>query len=508
MTRALNPSRCAGFVCAWLLFSSIAGAQFTLINPDWVNSYPASEPYAIVRGILWVDDIDGDGCADFCGAMFEEVVTFSGADGSYISTPSPVSSAGVHTNTFKIQLTDDWTGDGIRELLVQRFDPLSVFSILPDISIDVVDLVTGTIIQSVAIPAPADVSGATILLTVFDELDDLDGDGRRELLIGSAATGGGQGALVIMSPVTSFVFGHWFGGGGGRGLGATVLSIEDFDGDGLKDFVARAAYEIGHVGPVAGTAEIWGSNGGYHFSVDVLPIGGGAMGSTFGQFNDFDGDGAKDFVHNEVNNTIVVRSSVTAQPLAVLSAPVCLGVNFTTAFATDFCSDADWDGDGVTDLIVGDRAANLGFAASTGAILFYSGADLSFIGVDYGIGNGARLGEFISVADADGDGFADVITSMGVGPGLFPAYLQRHLGRPAFDASYRDGTVRDVLGIPGLDVLGVTAVGAFAPDYGGIDRTVEISSSVLSSVWLARCKHPRILRLPASRYLRPLLAFK
>ncbi len=24
----------------------------------------------------------------------------------------------------------------------------------------------------------------------------------------------------------------------------------------------------------------------------------------------------------------------------------------------------------------------------------------------------------------------------------------------------------------------------------------------------ARCKHPRILRLPASRYLRPLLAFK
>ncbi len=42
----------------------------------------------------------------------------------------------------------------------------------------------------------------------------------------------------------------------------------------------------------------------------------------------------------------------------------------------------------------------------------------------------------------------------------------------------------------------------YDPSYPGQFGTLEEAR-----IW-CRCKHPRILRLPASRYLRPLLAFK
>jgi len=241
---------------------------------------------------------------------------------------------------------------------------------------------------------------------------DLDGDGLPDLLIGEGNADGVAGtdvgkAYVLSSSDGSVIF-MWEGEEAWDHFGGHVLALGDVDADGVCDIgiAAPGHYGINNFGKVHVFS---GATG-----LEVLFISGTFnnqyLGAGMSRVGDIDGDGHADLVLGtefavpDAADYIAAFSGATGLELWRTTWPTWGG-----QFGKQIAPIEDLDDDGIADLIVSAKRADIG-GTNTGTVFLYSGADGQFIDSFSGTEPGAELGDHItSAGDVNGDGVADVI---------------------------------------------------------------------------------------------------
>jgi hypothetical protein len=238
-------------------------------------------------------------------------------------------------------------------------------------------------------------------------IDDMDGDGLRDLVVGNR--GGvlfpnSWGEVHIIGSLTRTVVQAYAGTPQSGVIGSIVHGLPDLDGDGLPE-VASAQY--------AGCDLIvfWSSGGPATMVAAPAPCGVSIGGTWFGKaimaIGDEDQDGVRDLAvaSNGVmagNGIVYVVSGATG--VVLREVPGGSGERFGASL-----EDAgDQNGDGVPDWFVGAPANSV----SNGAVVVVDGATgdrLNVLVPPFGIGYGGQL---VSVPDQDGDGLRDFVTSV------------------------------------------------------------------------------------------------
>ncbi|MFN7590126.1 MAG: protein kinase domain-containing protein [Planctomycetota bacterium] len=236
-------------------------------------------------------------------------------------------------------------------------------------------------------------------------VDDQDGDGARDVLAAAVAAAGPElrGRVVVLDGRTLAVQRQLVGGSERHIFGYALAQIADLDGDGRRDFVVGAPAGTKDAG--SGQVELWSARRGERLA--TIAGDGPAFGVSVAAVDDVDGDGVDDFAVGEApilrnaaaQGRVVVLSGRTRERLRVLANDVP-GVWFGAAIAAV----GDVDGDGCGELAVGGN-----FGGAPGLVRLVSlrrGTELRRFGDDdpaHGFGT-AVLG----LPDVDGDGAADL----------------------------------------------------------------------------------------------------
>lgn len=244
-------------------------------------------------------------------------------------------------------------------------------------------------------------------------LEDVDGDGQGELLVGAPDCGAGCGAgsvFLISDPVQSTVAGalQWVGSTL-AGTGTSVASLGDLNGDGVTDF------GIGSPGQFAGASSSGRADVYYGpLAGDVAPSPDLALateeaddrvGHVIASGGDDDGDGFGSVVVSAPGaldgrgKLFTLRAPLRDAFLQVADGRV------EGDKAGDGLADAvdvgDLDADGLSDLIVGVRSADAG-GSDAGAVYVWYGP---MIGL-----KPAALADWVIQGDAAGDGLGSVVS--------------------------------------------------------------------------------------------------
>jgi len=249
----------------------------------------------------------------------------------------------------------------------------------------------------------------------LDGSQDFDGDGVRDVVVGSPYCLFTDGGVQILSGVTGAPLLE-IGGNfpiGSALLGRSVAALEDVNSDGIPDLVAMA-------GTQGLTSLVFsGSTGDLLYE---LPVGQelafGLVPHAVVGIQDLDGDGVEDLLIGGSTETpqsarvARVYSGATGGLVFDLSSPFPSGAGSPgTGFGWSVAAIEDLDGDAVEDILVGSIfAIDPVSGLTTGAVCVYSGASGALLRIDYGnpvaAWNGAGLK---AVPDQDGDGSGDYL---------------------------------------------------------------------------------------------------
>ncbi|MCB9915592.1 MAG: FG-GAP repeat protein [Planctomycetes bacterium] len=300
-------------------------------------------------------DLDGDGRAEvIVGAYGDDaggtdagtVYVYSGLDGSLVRTL--VGAKGQHQG-FALAFVPDANGDGTGDVLVGA--RAADFSATNAGCARLYAGLDGALLQEVHGEVAYDLFGSAVA-----GLDDVDGDGRGDLLVGSYLSdfsGPGAGSAYVYSGATGNMLYALRGQAAGDAFGYALADAGDVNGDGRSDLLVGAP-----------SADGAGQNTG---RVNLYSGANGALLASY--FGDAAGD------------------------------------NFGCALAGDLRLDAD----GVPDFVVGVPAADVG-GTSAGLVRLVSGADGHVIADVHGAGAGARLGASVArLGDTDLDGRSELL---------------------------------------------------------------------------------------------------
>lgn len=441
---------------------------FTLYN--FVDLFGTQQ--GLGRGLAILDDVDGDGYAEFAtgaplvdvaGTDSGRVTVFSGFDGSLLHDLHGDASGDEFGETLAAADVD---GDGLLDLVVGA--PFVDTGFVPFINANV----GAFSVYAFGDGATHAAGGSFCTSSRVAGLGDVDGDG-----VGDYATGSPCDVVSTMHPEPVRVY-----SGATRQLihsifyfnvmglfGHDLDGIGDVDGDGASDIVvgnpglAGGAIDAGEVRVFSGatgqelTALVRSGQGSDRLGFSVAGVG------------DVDGDGVPDFAAGSPEwDRLVIISGLPVLRLDAGKVEVFSGANGAKILTIVGPSSGarmghsidglgDVDGDGVPDLAIGIP----GDSSGTGSVEIRSGADGSLIRSRTGTLSGEALGTSVACAgDVDRDGVNDVVAGAPLG-GLFAS------GRVRVFSGASGAILLDVAGTDSGDHLGEAVAGAGDVDGDG-----------------------------------------
>lgn len=226
--------------------------------------------------------------------------------------------------------------------------------------------------------AMTEADAALTVLTGGDDsvvagVEDLDGDGLGDLVVGDPGDASGKGAAHVVLGMAEEVV--WRGAAAGDLAGASVASAGDWDGDGLLDVAVGApgasdeADDAGVVYVVPGSAD----SGALADVALVILTGadaGGEAGRSVAGGLDVNGDGTADLIvgspaidGSRGGVLVVLGPALGTQSLGAVAFAE-LGESATDGAGWSVAAPGDLDGDGYDEILVGADNANAGQGAA------------------------------------------------------------------------------------------------------------------------------------------------
>ncbi|MEL6616192.1 MAG: VCBS repeat-containing protein, partial [Bacteroidota bacterium] len=223
-------------------------------------------------------------------------------------------------------------------------------------------------------------------------LEDLDGDGALEVLVGAS----GEGRAYVVDGARNEVRAVVEPSEPSEGFGRGVLALCDVDGDGLGDFAVWG----GSAGPVS-TVGVYSSATAARLHTIESPGGGLRFSTSLALMPDLDGDGTCDLLVGATSvEDAYVFSGSDGGLIRVFESPD------VRAYGRSVAPIGDLDGDGLAEVAAGAPCHHGGgsvyvFSGGTGALLM----DLrpQWGGLSHGFGSAV-----LSPGDLDGDGVPDL----------------------------------------------------------------------------------------------------
>ncbi len=253
-------------------------------------------------------------------------------------------------------------------------------------------------------------------------LGDVDGDAVADFAVSdpSFASGGtlfGSGCVSVISGADGSLIRHHEGApAGGQYFGIALASL-DADLDGVADLAVGAS---GHSGNGAFSGAVWIYSGADGSVLGMTEgVAGAQYGSALAAAGDQDGDGVGDLFVGApgalaFKGQVAVQSGADGSVLSAVASPGVAG-----SFGVAVCAVGDSDGDGFSELAVGEPGFS-GSAPYGGRVLVFRSSDQSLVATLEGAAYGGRLGGVLKPApDADGDGRDDVMAGTSAGGGCF-----------------------------------------------------------------------------------------
>jgi hypothetical protein len=315
------------------------------------------------KALVRVRDVDGDGLdelavtsmyADFGGYNTGSLFLYAGGTGTElqrIDGPHTMGNFGAVLGT-----VGDVDGDGIDELFA--------VDTVPDGLVHVYSCATGQEIVTLSGSA-AELFGVTVAA-----LDDFDGDGVPELLIGSPMRQDSKqryvGAAEVISPVTGAVLRTHDGTSRRLQLGRCCRALADLDGDGVHDYATLAADDQLQY---SSRVLVFSGATGTQLADVGAPAGDNRVLPRFVAAGDLNGDGFGDLALEGLWN-LADRAHAA---VFLVSGKTFLHLDRIQTLSYEATPEpyGDLDGDGRDDLIVGSISGN-----EDGRVRVFAGDDL------------------------------------------------------------------------------------------------------------------------------------
>ncbi len=301
-------------------------------------------------GLAWIDDIDGGGVADFVvgesdyydpvtwGSGTGRIRVFSSETGNVLYDIVGMQGHGSFGN--RLDVVDDCDGDGIRDLLVGG----PSYGASVEGRAWIFSMRTGTEIRTHVGPAAYTYYGNSV-----GHLNDVDGDGVGDYAVAAPMTTN-LGRLNVYSGRTGSRLLKVDGSGAADNLGLSIAAPGDLDGDGLADVIVGGYTANGHIdaySPISGH-RIWRIDGvtnqeGFGWRCLALP--------------DLNRDGYDEILVSAIYDDHDGRDDGRVDLISGRSHRALYhfypGIPGIDLYGSLLAHGADFNGDGIEDLIIG-----------------------------------------------------------------------------------------------------------------------------------------------------------
>lgn len=268
-----------------------------------LRTYNGTQDFAMFgASVANAGDVDGDNRPDqIIGApLLDHVLidagaayVYAGSTGALLRRIDGIGSG--YQMGFKVRGAGDWNSDN-RDDVMASAPYAEPSGILEAGAIWVVDILTGSLLDKYQGEDPGGLLGSD-----FDILGDITGDDFPDVIAGApfAAPGGTRtaaGAAVIFSGRTSNIIKTYYGPEKWDRLGASVAGAEDFDLDGVPDFLIGIPGAAPFGDPNAGKVRVHSGRTSKSLQDFVGLTADDAMGTSVASLGDLDFDGRSEIL--------------------------------------------------------------------------------------------------------------------------------------------------------------------------------------------------------------------